>query len=268
MGAPPNPNAIIVAPCQKGNPVLKAIKNVPWQYGETTADYLLSDTTCALFLSLRYHLRHPHYLARRLRELLGTYSLRVVLLLMDSDDAEGPVLEITRAAMMHDCTAILAWSVKEAARYLETLRAYARKPADLIKERTDGAFVSQLAECLTVVRPINKTDVGTLHARFGSLSKLMNATQEELSTCPGLGDRKVRPEARVSCRACITVASHPALAIAAFVWQVRRLREAFTEPFVPHSARGRAAQAPTAPAEGEGVAVSAVAQTYDDASEL
>ena len=39
---------------------------------------------------------------------------------------------------VHIGTALLAWSVPEAARYLETLRAYARKPADLIKERSDG----------------------------------------------------------------------------------------------------------------------------------
>ena len=38
---------------------------------------------------------------------------------------------------------VLAWSFAEAGRYLETLKAYARKPADLIKERTDGSFVSQ-----------------------------------------------------------------------------------------------------------------------------
>ena len=41
-----------------------------WAYGETPADYVMSDTACALFLSLRYHQLHPNYIARRLGELL------------------------------------------------------------------------------------------------------------------------------------------------------------------------------------------------------
>ena len=164
--------------------MLRAIRNVPWQYGESSADYVLSESTGALFLSLRYHLLHPKYLSRRLLELSHSFSLRLVLLLVDSDDAEAPVLEITHTAMLHDASTLLAWSVPEAARYLETLRAYARKPADLIKERHDGAFVSQLAECLTHVRPLNKTDVATLHATFGSLAKMMSASPEQLAACP------------------------------------------------------------------------------------
>lgn len=190
--------------------MLKAIRNVPWVYtSDSTADYVMGDSTCALYLSLRYHLLHPDYLLRRLRELSPAYSLRIVLLHVDSEDAEKPVLNVTKLATAHDCTVLLAWSVAEAARYLETLKAYARKPADLIKERSDGAFLSQLGETLTAVRPLNKTDVATLHATFGSLKSIMHASQAELSRCPGLGEKKVK-----------------------------RLREAFAEPFVPRSARG------------------------------
>ena len=69
---------LIVNPRQKGNPILKLIRNVSWAYGETPADYLLSDSACALFLSLRYHQLHPNYLARRLGELQHHYTLRVV----------------------------------------------------------------------------------------------------------------------------------------------------------------------------------------------
>lgn len=206
---PPPANTILVSRRQQGNPILRAIRNVPWTYGDTSADYVLSETTCCLFLSLRYHLLHPEYLTRRLRELSAGYTLRLVLLLVDSDDAERPVLEVTRLGLLHDCTTLLAWSAAEAARYLETLRAYAKKPADMIKERTDGAFSSQLAECLTSIRTVNKTDAATLHNTFGSLAAMMNATHAQLATCPGLGEKKVR-----------------------------RLRDCFLEPFVPDRARG------------------------------
>lgn len=239
--APGNPNAIIVSRRQQGNPVLKAIRNVPWGFGETTADYQLSETTCALFLSLRYHLLYPDYLLRRLRELSPAFSLRLVLLLIDSDDAERPVLQVTRAATTHDATAVLAWSVPEAARYLETFRAYARKPADMIRERSDGSFLSQLTDVLTTVRPLNKTDVATLHATFGSLHSILHASQQQLALCPGLGERKVQ-----------------------------RLREAFLEPFVPPSARGIAAapRPPSAAAadEVEGAEVAAAGEAAEDAA--
>ena len=39
---------------QKGNPILKFIRNVPVEYvNDIAPDYILSETTCALFLSIR-----------------------------------------------------------------------------------------------------------------------------------------------------------------------------------------------------------------------
>ena len=94
---------------------------------------------------------------RRMREMAHHFTLRLVLLLVDSDEAEKPLVELTRQTLSQDFTLVCAWSVAEAARYLETFKAYARKPADLIKERSDGAFSTQLADVLTTVRPLNKT---------------------------------------------------------------------------------------------------------------
>ena len=210
---------MIVSARQRGNPVLEAVRNVGWAFGETVADYVLSESAAALFLSLRYHLLHPAYLMRRMREMAHHFTLRLVLLLVDSDEAEKPLVELTRQTLSQDFTLVCAWSVAEAARYLETFKAYARKPADLIKERSDGAFSTQLADVLTTVRPLNKTDASTLHGRFGSLHRLLRASHEELALCPGLGERKVR-----------------------------RLREAAHEPFVPSRARAVVGAAAAAPA--------------------
>ena len=172
---------MIVSARQRGNPVLEAVRNVGWAFGETVADYVLSESAAALFLSLRYHLLHPAYLMRRMREMAHHFTLRLVLLLVDSDEAEKPLVELTRQTLSQDFTLVCAWSVAEAARYLETFKAYARKPADLIKERSDGAFSTQLADVLTTVRPLNKTDASTLHGRFGSLHRLLRASHEELA---------------------------------------------------------------------------------------
>lgn len=44
---------IVVSKRQQGNPVLKYIRNVSWQFGDIGPDYLLGQNACALFLSLR-----------------------------------------------------------------------------------------------------------------------------------------------------------------------------------------------------------------------
>lgn len=47
-------NAILVSNRQRGNPVLKHIRNVKWVHADIGPDYQLGVNTCALFLSLRW----------------------------------------------------------------------------------------------------------------------------------------------------------------------------------------------------------------------
>lgn len=35
---------------QRGNPILKFVRSVPWEFGDVVPDYVLGQTTCALFL--------------------------------------------------------------------------------------------------------------------------------------------------------------------------------------------------------------------------
>eukprot|EP00064_Thunnus_orientalis_P012128 superscaffoldBa00001819_g12162 len=44
-------SCIIVSPRQRGNPILKFVRSVPWEFGDVVPDYVLGQTTCALFLS-------------------------------------------------------------------------------------------------------------------------------------------------------------------------------------------------------------------------
>lgn len=64
--------------------------------------------------------------------------------------------------VLSDFTMIVAWSLKEMARYLETFKSYEKRPPTAIQERVDTAFVPRVTETLTVVRSVNKTDVMTL----------------------------------------------------------------------------------------------------------
>ncbi|TGZ52536.1 DNA excision repair protein ERCC-1 [Temnothorax longispinosus] len=72
-------NIVFVSPKQKGNPLLKYITNVPWEYSDIVPDYVMGKTTCALFLSIRYHQLNPDYIHERLKLLANAYNLRVLL---------------------------------------------------------------------------------------------------------------------------------------------------------------------------------------------
>ncbi|KAM5237100.1 DNA excision repair protein ERCC-1 isoform 1-T1 [Ctenodactylus gundi] len=191
-------NSIIVSPRQRGNPVLKFVRNVPWEFGEVIPDYVLGQSTCALFLSLRYHNLHPDYIHERLQSLGKNFALRVLLVQVDVT-LSRPSRSWPRCASWP--TARWFWpgddhalspSPEEAGRYLETYKAYEQKPADLLMEKLEQNFMSRVTECLTTVKSVNKTDSQTLLATFGSLEQLMAASREDLALCPGLGPQKAR----------------------------------------------------------------------------
>lgn len=185
-------SSIIVSPRQRGNPVLKFVRNVPWEFGDVVPDYVLGQSTCALFLSLRYHNLHPDYIHERLQSLGKSFALRVLLVQVDVKDPQKALKELAKMCILADCTLVLAWSPEEAGRYLETYKAYEQKPADLLMEKLEQDFVSRVTECLTTVKSINKTDSQTLLTTFGSLEQLIAASREDLALCPGLGPQKAR----------------------------------------------------------------------------
>ncbi|XP_073444396.1 DNA excision repair protein ERCC-1 [Dendrobates tinctorius] len=185
-------SCIVVSPRQRGNPLLKHVRNIPWEFGEIVPDYLLGETCCAFFLSLRYHNLNPEYIHTRLRSLGQSYALRVLLVLVDVKDPHFTLKELAKICILSDCTLVLSWSPEEAARYLETYKCYEQKPADVLKERTESDFMSRITDCLTTVKSVNKTDSCTLLTTFGTLANLANASREDLSFCPGLGPQKAK----------------------------------------------------------------------------
>ncbi|XP_064359149.1 DNA excision repair protein ERCC-1 [Dromaius novaehollandiae] len=185
-------SSIIVSPRQRGNPLLRFVRNVPWEFGDVVPDYVLGQSTCALFLSLRYHNLNPDYIHERLRRLGRSYALQLLLLQVDVKDPHQALKELAKMCLLADCTLILAWSAEEAGRYLETYKAYEQKPADLLKERVEQGFLSRMTDCLTSVKSVNKTDTASLLAAFGSLAAIAGASREDLSLCPGIGPQKAK----------------------------------------------------------------------------
>lgn len=97
----------------------------------------------------------------------------------------------------------------EAGQYIATFKQFEHKPPDLIKERVDKDYDSQLRTALTSINKVNKTDVETLRTSIGvcsvpgvlyqrltfheqSFADISRASSDRLQTLPGFGQVKVR----------------------------------------------------------------------------
>jgi DNA excision repair protein ERCC-1 len=191
--------ALLVNSKQRGNPILKHVRNVPWRYSDTlTPDYSMGRNSCALYLSMKYHLLNNEYIHERLRELGRAYELRVLLVLVDIKETKHCLKELEKICILANLTLILAWSYEEAGRYLETYKAYEHKSADGLQEKTvvtgnnaENAFMQNFTEFLCAIKSVNKTDASTLRQTFGSLKNISEAGKTELSIVPGFGPLKV-----------------------------------------------------------------------------
>ena len=185
------PSSILVSTRQKGNPILTNIRSLPWEYSDIPSDYVLGATTCALFLSLKYHRLHPEYIYSRIRALGGKYNLRVLLTMVDIQNHEESLRELSKTSLINNLTLILCWSSAEAGRYLELFKSYEHASANSIKAHQATSYADKLVEFITVPRSINKTDAVALVSAFGSVRAAVNARPEEISGVSGWGEKKV-----------------------------------------------------------------------------
>lgn len=132
-------NTVLVNPKQKGNPLLKFMTNVLWEYSNIVPDYVMGKTTCALFLSIRYHQLNPDYIHERLKLLGNAYNLRILLVQIDVADPHHALKHLTRISILANMTIMLAWNAEDAGKIIEIYKIYESKPPDDIMERSDTA---------------------------------------------------------------------------------------------------------------------------------
>ncbi|KAK3068994.1 ssDNA endonuclease and repair protein rad10 [Teratosphaeriaceae sp. CCFEE 6253] len=185
------PASIIVSPRQKGNPILAAIKSMPWEYGDIPADYVLGLTTCALFLSLKYHRLHPEYIYTRIKNLQGKYNLRIILTMVDIQNHEESLKELSKTSLINNVTIILCWSAAEGGRYLELFKTYENAAPTSIKSHQSTSYADRMVDFITTPRAINKTDAGSLVSQFGTIRTAVNARYEDVAGIAGWGEKKV-----------------------------------------------------------------------------
>ena len=185
------PSSILVSHRQKGNPILNSVRAMPWEYADIPADYVLGVTTCALFLSLKYHKIHPYYIYNRIRDLQGKYNLRVLLTMVDIPDPQDTLRELSKTSLINNVTIILCWSAQEAGRYLELFKSYEGAAPTAIRAQQATSFSDRLVDFITVPRSINKTDALGLVSAFGSVRTAVSARPEEVALVDGWGEKKV-----------------------------------------------------------------------------
>jgi DNA excision repair protein ERCC-1 len=185
-------SSILVSTRQKGNPILSHLRSLPWEYSDIPADYVLGLTTCALFLSLKYHRLHPEYIYNRIKALHGKYNLRVLLTLVDIGNHEDSLKELSKTSLINNVTVILCWSSAEAARYLELYKSYEHANPTAIRSHQSTTYADKLVDFITVPRSINKTDAVSIVSAFGSVRAAVNARPEEIAVVSGWGEKKVK----------------------------------------------------------------------------
>lgn len=188
----PTPSSILVSTRQKGNPILDHVKLLPWEYSDIPADYVLGTTTCALFLSLKYHRLHPEYIYARIRLLGHKYNLRILLIMVDIPNHEECMKELSKTSIVNNLTLMLCWSAPEAAHYLELFKSSEFAQPTAIRAQQASSYKDALVDFVTVPRTVNKTDAASLVSTFGSLREAVNAQPEQVGAVPGWGERKVR----------------------------------------------------------------------------
>ncbi|KAL8810107.1 MAG: hypothetical protein Q9223_007821, partial [Gallowayella weberi] len=176
----------------KGNPILNNVRSLPWEYSDIPADFVLGATTCSLFLSLKYHRLHPEYIYNRIRNLGHLYNLRILLTMVDIQNHEDPLKELSKTSMVNNLTLILCWSAQEAGRYLELFKSYEHASPTSIKAHQSTTYRDKLVEFVTTPRSINTTDATSLISAFGSIRAAVNARPEEIGMIPGWGEKKVQ----------------------------------------------------------------------------
>ena len=186
------PSSILVNTRQKGNPSLNYIKSLPWEYSDIPADYVLGATTCALFLSLKYHRLHPEYVYSRIRALGHKYNLRILLTMVDIQNHEESLKELSKTSLINNLTLISCWSAPEAGRYLELFKSYEHASPSSIRAHQATSYSEKVVEFITVPRSINKTDAVSLVSAFGSVRAAVNARPEEIGEITGWGEKKVQ----------------------------------------------------------------------------
>lgn len=190
---------------QEGNPLLKYVRNIPFEWADIKADFEAGKEMGILYLSLKWHKLHPGYIEGRMDSDGSGYAIKVLLVLVNVDP-RFMLRELNLYCYRTGWTLVLCYSPEEAAEYLEHFTISRSKDEQTAvsafqeKKRrrlgiADGAEtgdtqMQKAIEFLSGIRAVTTSDAQRLIGTFGSIRAIANADVESLSLCPGLGPVK------------------------------------------------------------------------------
>ncbi|CAD5206835.1 unnamed protein product [Bursaphelenchus okinawaensis] len=193
---------------QNGNPVLKYVRAVSYEWSnEIRPDYLFGPCGI-LYLTLKWHKLHPSYLDTRLND-LNASDMKILLVVNMVEDPSYLLKDLNMLCYRNQWTLIVTQSVEEAGEYIENLKLSERRnPADAIraineyrmKRRNDGKPLTMkeknrqnyeaAIKFLSSVKTITISDAKRLLGSFGSLQTISQCSIDQINLCPGLGPTK------------------------------------------------------------------------------
>ena len=178
---------------QRGNPLLKAFQINSYYFEKILPDYIIGSKCCVLFLSLKYHNMYPQYIYDRMNAIGSSYSLKILLILIDVLDANHSLKEMIKISALADFALMCAWSFEEAGRILDTYKCFEYKsPESIMDKKISGKTNHHQCnlDALSSIKTINKTDSLSLISSFGTLESIIKSSKHQLEICPGLGQTK------------------------------------------------------------------------------
>lgn len=172
---------------------MRHVKNVSFYFGECTSDFHINSDVGVLFLGMSFHLMNSRYILGRLDGMTG-YKQRILLLYNDREGCDKEMVDVSVICIAKNATLLVGFSELECARYIETLKLFEKKPADVllnVREKNE-THESVFAGVVTTIKSVNSSDAAQLGVTFGSMEGLCSASVEELLVCPGLGLKKAK----------------------------------------------------------------------------
>lgn len=189
---------------QEGNPVLKYVRNVRYEWGDIGPDFECGPTFGVVYLSFKYHKQHPEYVYSRINgKAENRYRNKVLLGYCNMEEPRHVLRELNMICFREAWTLVVVYTVEEAAEYIELFKTTQKKEITIKKKAIDDGGDSSISDerrrmreaaigFLTTARSITKTDADRLLFHFGTLQAISTATETAISACPGVGPIKAK----------------------------------------------------------------------------
>ena len=164
---------------QEGNQLLKLLNSINTEWSEdSVADYSIANKAGVLFLTLTYHRQHPDYIGERIRLFQGSFPLRILLFLVNSEKPDDVIQKLTIFCIHNNINIVLAYDYEEAGRWILCLYNSQENSIDHLKAVNESNHEMAI-EALQALGP-SKRESELLLDSFPTVADCLLASKEAL----------------------------------------------------------------------------------------